>query len=147
MSHTRAFNRARILSLSKDKLHSRKKMNITVAQLAQAVDTLNHVIEQARAKALPVAHQRKLKRLVEAFAPEFRAWEEDRIACFQKYGDLNEDKTQYLVRPAELEAFNTEFNAILAAQVELNLSPLPEEILTGIDLTFDQVSAIDFLLA
>jgi formylmethanofuran dehydrogenase subunit A len=64
----------------------------------------------------------------------------------ERFGTLDEQGTQYIIAPQDMVAANRELNDLFNLEQELNIHIFKLDDFDGIELTYQQMSAIMFMV-
>ena len=64
----------------------------------------------------------------------------------REFGELNEDGTQFIVPPAKMPEAQKEINDLFNLEQDLNIHIFKLDDFDGIELTYQQLSAIMFMI-
>ncbi len=95
---------------------------------------------------LPVKINFFLQKNIQTLAAASQEIEAARIKVAQDFGELSEDGTQYIVPSEKMVEAQSELNDLFGLEQELNIHIFKLDDFDGIDLTYQQLSAIMFMI-
>ena len=95
---------------------------------------------------LPVKINFFLQKNLQVIAAASKEIEEARIKVAQDFGNLSEDGTQYIVPPDRMIDAQKELNDLFNLEQDLNIHMFKIDDFDGIELTYEQLSAIMFMI-
>ena len=95
---------------------------------------------------LPVKINFFLQKNIQIIAAAGREIEEARLNIAREFGELNEEGTQFIMPPEKMAAANKELNDLFNLEQDLNIHIFKLDDFDGIELTYQQLSAIMFMI-
>lgn len=95
---------------------------------------------------LPVKINFFLQKNIQLIAAAGKEIEEARVKVAQDFGDLTEDGTQFVVPPERMAAAQKELNDLFSLEQDLNIHVFKLDEFNDIELTYQQLSAIMFMI-
>ena len=95
---------------------------------------------------LPVKINFFLQKNIQIISIAFQEIESARINIGKEYGKLDEQCLSYSIPPEKYEIVQTELNDLYNLEQELNIHTFKLDEFDGIELTYDQMSAIMFMI-
>lgn len=112
--------------------------------LAQLVNSQPALLELS-SKALLAAPAFRIARILKMFNSEMALYDQQRTALLEKYGKLNDDKTQYVFDKDNAEKFQNEFNMFLTVEIDINITPISLTDLSDVKIMPQTMLALDWL--
>ena len=106
---------------------------------------LNNIFSNCDIK-MPVRINFFLQKNIQMIAAAGQEIEAARMNIAQQFGTLNEDGTQYMVPQENMNVVNQELNDLFNLEQDLNIHIFKLDDFDGIELTYDQMSAIMFMI-
>ena len=121
-------------------------MKLTNQQIYTYAQNINRVFTDMT-KYLPVKVNffiQKNSQLLIKLAQEI---EEARLAIFKQYGELNADKTQYVIPPEKISIASQEIEDLFSIEQDVNIIKFSiEKFNDDIELSLEQMNAIMFMI-
>ena len=95
---------------------------------------------------MPVRINFFLQKNIQIIENAIQEIEQARIHIAQTFGTLNEDGTSYTVSPENMVEVNQELNDLSNLEQDLNIHIFKLDDFDGIELTYNQMSAIMFMI-
>lgn len=95
---------------------------------------------------LPVRINFFLQKNIQTLAAAGQEIEEARLSVAREFGQLNEDGTQFIVPPEKMAAAQKEINDLFNLEQDLNIHVFKLDDFDGIELTYQQLSSIMFMI-
>ena len=95
---------------------------------------------------LPVRINFFLQKNIQIIAAAGKEIEEARINIAREFGQLNEDGTQFIVPPEKMVDAQKEINDLFNLEQDLNIHVFNLDDFDGVELTYQQLSAIMFMI-
>lgn len=95
---------------------------------------------------LPVRIGFFLQKNIQTIVAAGQEIEAARIQIAQTFGELSEDGTQFIVPPTKMMDAQKELNDLFKLEQDLNIHIFKLDEFDGIELTYDQMSAIMFMI-
>ena len=95
---------------------------------------------------LPVKVSFFLQKNIQTLAAAAQEIEAARLQVAQDFGTLNEEGTQYVVPPEKLTEAKKELNDLFGLEQELNIHTFKIDDFDKVELTYQQLSAIMFMI-
>ena len=95
---------------------------------------------------IPVRINFFLQKNIQILATAAEEIEEARLKIAQDFGELNEDRTQFVVPPEKLLEARKELNDLFNLEQDLNIHVFKLDDFDGINLTYQQLSSIMFMI-
>lgn len=95
---------------------------------------------------LPVKINFFLQKNLQVIAAAGKEIDEARMKVAQDFGNLNEEGTQFVVPPENMAAAQKELNDLFNLEQDLNIHVFKLDDFDGIELTYQQLSAIMFMI-
>ena len=92
---------------------------------------------------LPAATAFRVARVVRPIQVELQSYEQQRVALVQRLGEKKGGQTT--VPPEKFVEFNTEHQALLDVEMELDITPLSPSVLGDIKIRAADLMALEFL--
>lgn len=118
-----------------------RKEKVTLSELVNMQGALRKLV----VAELPAKLAYRLAKLLKILEPEFTSYEETRRKLVEKYGDKKEDGN-IQVPPEKLNDFFGEINEVLKEEVEITFFPFTVDELAKVELTVQDIVAIERLL-
>lgn len=120
-------------------------MKFTNNQIYSYVTQLNNIFSNCDIK-IPVRINFFLQKNIQTIAAAGQEIESARMNIAQQFGTLNEEGTSYIIPPNQMAAANQELNDLFNLEQDLNIHIFKLDDFDGIELTYDQMSAIMFMI-
>ena len=72
--------------------------------------------------------------------------EQTKMSIAAEYGEVNEERTGYYIPPENMEVVSKELNDLFTIEQELNIHIFKLDDFDGLELTYQQMSAIMFMI-
>ena len=95
---------------------------------------------------MPVRINFFLQKNIQTIAAAGQEIEAARIQIAQTFGELNEDGTQFIVPPHKMPEAQQELNDLFNLEQDLNIHIFKLDEFDGIELTYQQLSIIMFMI-
>ena len=95
---------------------------------------------------MPVRINFFLQKNIQIIAAAGQEIEEARMNIAREFGELNAEGTQFIVPPAKMPEVQKELNDLFNIEQELNIHIFKLDEFDGIELTYQQLSAIMFMI-
>lgn len=95
---------------------------------------------------IPVRINFFLQKNIQILAAAAEEIEAARLKVAQDFGELNEDGTQFVVPPEKLLEARKELNDLFSLEQDLNIHIFKLDDFDGINLTYQQLSSIMFMI-
>lgn len=95
---------------------------------------------------LPVRINFFLQKNIQTIAAAGQEIEEARINIAREFGQLNEEGTQFIVPPEKMADAQKEINDLFNLEQDLNIHVFSLDDFDGVELTYQQLSAIMFMI-
>lgn len=95
---------------------------------------------------MPVRIGFYLQKNIQQIQQAFEYIDQSRLNIGARFGVLNEQGTGYDIPPEKLNEANRELNTLFELEQEINIHKFKLEDFEGIDLTFQEMSAIMFMI-
>lgn len=114
-------------------------MKIKLAELQQVQQIFNKILNTP----LDFKLSYRLGKITKKLVDEFKVIEDERMKLITKFGIKDEKKGSTSVPEDKLEEFLKEFNAILDTEIDLEVALIPVDLIEGIKLSANEVSALE----
>lgn len=105
-------------------------------------DLLNFSVESK----LPVRINFFLQKNIQIITTAFEEIERAKLDIGREYGTLDENQTSYIIPLQNMEKVNSELNDLFSIEQELPIHIFKLDDFDGIELTYQQMSAIMFMV-
>ena len=95
---------------------------------------------------LPVKVNFYLQKNIKAIMGLAQEIEQERIKIAQSNGEYDEEKGGYKIPADKLDAVQNELNDLLNLEQEVQIYQIPLDAFDGINLTYNQVDALSFMI-
>ena len=121
-------------------------IQVKLGVILNSIDTLQRLSQQNfKAK---LAWQ--IARLVNAIESELQVFNQTRLGLITKYAQVDDEDTlitdennNYIIKPENIEAFNSELNELINTEVELNVNKINFKDLEELDFTPNDLSTLE----
>ena len=120
-------------------------MKLTNNQIYSYATQLNNIFSNCDIK-MPVRINFFLQKNIQAIAAAAQEIESARINIAKEFGTLNEEGTSYSVSAENMAVVNKELNDLFSIEQDLNIHIFKLDDFDGIELTYQQMSAIMFMI-
>jgi hypothetical protein len=119
------------------------KTKLMANQILNSIEPLQRLVK----KELPIKVALLMKNNIRELNKELETISQTRMEIFQKYG-TKDDKSQMIsVQPdnPKWEEFQKDYQELITAEVEVELTPVDPNLLEKIDITLEDLLLLDFL--
>lgn len=120
-------------------------MKLNNNQIYSYATQLNNIFSNCDIK-MPVRINFFLQKNIQAIAAAGQEIEQARINIAKEFGALNEEGTSYSIPAENMAAANEELNDLFNLEQDLNIHIFKLDDFDGIELTYQQMSAIMFMI-
>lgn len=120
-------------------------MKLTNNQIYSYTTQLNNIFSNCDIK-MPVRINFFLQKNIQTIAAAAQEIESARINIAKEFGTLNEEGTSYDVPAENMAAANKELNDLFNLEQDLNIHIFKLDDFDGVELTYQQMSAIMFMI-
>ena len=120
-------------------------MKLNNNQIYSYTTQLNNIFSNCNIK-MPVRINFFLQKNIQTIAAAGQEIEAARMNIAQQFGTLNEEGTSYIVPLDQMAAANKELTDLFNLEQDLNIHIFKLDDFDGIELTYDQMSAIMFMI-
>ena len=120
-------------------------MKLTNQQIYNHAQNINRVFTDMKVY-LPVKVNFFLQKNSQLLLKLAQEIEEARLSIFQTYGDLTEDKTQYIIPSEKIPAASQEIEDLFSIEQEVDIVKFSIESFNNIELSLEQMNAIMFMI-
>ena len=117
-----------------------KLTNQEITTYAQSLSTFNIDIK------LPVRINFFLQKNIQTIMTAFQEIETAKLGIGKEYGEPEESGTSYRIPPEKMEIVQSELNDLFSIEQELSIHIFKLDDFDGIELTYQQMSAIMFMV-
>lgn len=118
------------------------RMEVNLGQVMASWPILNKLADKPKGGT---ATYRLTKALL-ALQPEVLSLDKARLTIYEQNGDLNEAKTEWILRPDVKESSEKELATLYSQTLKLNLKPIPLSQLQECGLNEQEFAVIDWLV-
>ena len=118
-----------------------KLTNNKIYSCMQELNTFN--LQEVK---MPVRISFFLQKNIQTIALAAQEIEQARMNIAKEYGELNENGTSYTILPEKMEIVNQELSDLFNLEQDLNIHIFKLDDFDGIELEFQQLSAIMFMI-
>ena len=120
-------------------------MRLLNNQIYSYITQLNNIFSNCDIK-MPVRINFFLQKNIQILAAAAQEIEQARVNIAKEFGELNEEGTQYMVSPENMAVVNKELNDLFNIEQDLNIHIFKLDEFDGIELTYQQLQAIMFMI-
>ena len=120
-------------------------MKLTNQQIYNHAQNINRVFTDMKVY-LPVKVNFFLQKNSQLLLKLAQEIEEARLSIFQTYGDLTEDKTQYVIPSEKIPVASQEIEDLFSIEQEVDIVKFSIESFNNIELSLEQMNAIMFMI-
>lgn len=114
-------------------------MRVTINQVIRSTEALNALAVSKQ----PVKIAWRISRVLRMLEPEVKAFNEARLGLINQHAEVIED--QFRVAPEKVSVFTTALQALLDEEIELAITPIEIDALSG-DITAQDIASLEWLL-
>jgi phosphoribosyl-dephospho-CoA transferase len=117
-------------------------IEVKIGDLLGAQDALNRFLELK----MPLKASYRLQKAFRLIAGEIETFDKVRIKTVEEYGTVNEQGGRE-VPPENMDAFRQDIQALLEEVIQLEVHPIPLDMLADVDVQVADVLALHFLFS